>query len=49
MTKQNKAALEDFQVPTRIKISALWASTMFCYVYGDYFGLFSPGTLMIMF
>ena len=48
MTKQNKVALEDFQVPTRIRISALWASTMFCYVYGDYFGLFLPGTLMEM-
>ncbi|MEQ1548033.1 MAG: DUF6326 family protein [Chakrabartia sp.] len=48
MTKQNKADFEDFRVPTRIKISALWASTMFCYVYGDYFGLFSPGTLMAM-
>lgn len=38
-------ALEDYRAPTKVKLAALWASTMFCYVYGDYFGLFVPGTL----
>ncbi|MES2986569.1 MAG: DUF6326 family protein [Pseudomonadota bacterium] len=40
--------LEDFKVPAKLKLSALWASTMFCYVYGDFFGLFRPGKLMAM-
>jgi Family of unknown function (DUF6326) len=37
--------LEDTKVPVRLKLSALWASLMFLYVYGDYFGLYSPGQL----
>lgn len=40
--------LEDYKVPAKLKLSALWASTMFCYVYGDFFGLFRPGKLMAM-
>jgi hypothetical protein len=31
-------SLEDIKVHTKIKISALWASVMFCYIYRDYFG-----------
>jgi hypothetical protein len=37
--------LADSPVPVRQKLSALWASVMFCYVYGDIFGLFRPGKL----
>lgn len=37
--------LEDFRAPVKLKIAALWTATMFCYVYGDYFGLFVRGTL----
>lgn len=40
--------LDDFKVHTKIKLAALWASVMFCYIYADYFGLFSPGQLMTM-
>lgn len=40
--------LDDFKVRTKIKLAALWASAMFCYIYADYFGLFSPGQLMTM-
>lgn len=40
--------LDDFKVHTKIKLAALWASAMFCYIYADYFGLFSPGQLMTM-
>ena len=40
--------LADAQVSVRIKLSALWASVMFCYVYGDFFGLFKPGKLAAM-
>jgi len=38
-------ALEDAKIPTRIKISALWTSVMFCYVYADYFQFYVPGKL----
>lgn len=38
-------ALEDMKVHTKIKIAALWASTMFCYIYGDYFELYMPDKL----
>jgi len=40
--------LDDIKVHVKIKISALWASVMFCYIYGDYFGLYKPGTLQDM-
>ncbi len=33
---------EDFKINVKIKISALWASLMFCYIYGDYFSLYVP-------
>jgi hypothetical protein len=34
---------EDVKVHVRFKLAALWASVMFLYVYGDYFGLYQPG------
>jgi hypothetical protein len=40
--------LHDFKVHTKIKLAALWTSVMFCYIYADYFGLFSPGHLAAM-
>lgn len=40
--------LEDPKVNVRLKLSALWAATMFCYVYGDFFGLYRPGSLKDM-
>lgn len=39
------AFLDDLKVHVRIKLSALWATLMFCYIYGDYFGLYVPGKL----
>lgn len=39
------SGLEDVRVPVRLKLSALWASVMFLYVYGDFFGLYRPGAL----
>lgn len=42
-------ALQRFDLPVQLKLSALWASVMLCYIYGDYFGLFVPGTLKAMF
>ncbi len=38
----------DEPVPTRLKLAGLWASTVFCYIYGDYFGLYVPGTVLEM-
>ena len=35
--------LEDLKVNVKIKLSALWACVMFCYIYADYFGLYEPG------
>lgn len=37
--------LHDIQIHVRYKLSALWAALMFCYIYGDYFGLYVPGKL----
>ena len=34
--------LIDVPIPTKLKLSALWASTMFCYLYCDYFELYTP-------
>ena len=40
--------LEDVRLPVRLRLSLLWVSLMFCYVYGDYFGLYVPGKLAAM-
>jgi uncharacterized protein DUF6326 len=35
--------LEDMRVPVKLKLSALWATLMFLYAYGDIFAYFRPG------
>ena len=40
--------LIDSPVPTRFKLSALWASVLFLYLCGDYFELYTPGKLPAM-
>ncbi len=40
--------LQDTPIPVRYKLAALWTSTMFCYVYGDYFQMYVPGKLQAM-
>lgn len=40
--------LVDFKVPVKLKLSALWVSVMFCYIYGDFFFLFAPGKIESM-
>ena len=45
---KNAHALEDVRIHVRFKLSALWTSVMFCYLYGDYFGLYVPGALQRM-
>ena len=44
----HRAPLSDPPLPHRLKLSALWASLTFCYLYGDYFGLYKPGKLQHM-
>ncbi|MBT32595.1 MAG: hypothetical protein CMO01_23280 [Thalassobius sp.] len=34
--------LEDYKINVKLKLSALWISLMFCYIYGDYFELYVP-------
>jgi hypothetical protein len=41
-SKTTKQALQDSKVNIRIRLSALWTSVMFCYIYGDYFSLYVP-------
>jgi hypothetical protein len=36
---------EDYQINIKIKLAALWTSVTFCYLYGDYFELYVPGTV----
>lgn len=43
--KTGSSKLHDFPVNVKFKLSALWASVMFCYVYGDFFSLFLPSRL----
>lgn len=38
----NSSGLEDLKVNIKIKLSALWASVTFFYIYGDYFELYVP-------
>ena len=46
--KNPGTALDDIKIHVRIKLSALWTSVMFCYIYADYFGLYVPGKLQGM-
>lgn len=39
---KNSRHFEDLKVNVKIKLSALWAATTFCYLYGDYFELYVP-------
>jgi hypothetical protein len=39
---------EDVRVPTRYKLSSIWTTVMFCYIYADYFELYIPGKLQGM-
>ena len=42
---RSSGPLQDAAVHVKMKLSALWISTMFCYVYGDFFSLFVPGRI----
>ena len=32
-------------IDVKVRLGAMWASVMACYLYGDYFGLFKPGAM----
>lgn len=34
--------LENQKINTKVKLASLWASATFCYLYGDYFELYTP-------
>jgi len=34
--------LENSKINIKIKLAALWTSAVFCYLYGDYFELYTP-------
>jgi hypothetical protein len=41
--KESQKALEDIKLNVKLKLTALWASFMFLYIYVDYFGFYKPG------
>ena len=34
--------MKDFDINIKIKLAGLWVSATFCYLYGDYFELYTP-------
>lgn len=42
MNINKTTVLKDFEVNIKIKLAALWTATTFCYLYGDYFELYTP-------
>jgi hypothetical protein len=40
--------LSDVPIDIKVKLAALWAATMLCYIYCDYFELYMPGKLDAM-
>ncbi|MEM9721904.1 MAG: DUF6326 family protein [Bacteroidota bacterium] len=45
MATNKLAPFVEFQTPTNIRLSALWTSLMFLYIYADYFNLMAPKKL----
>ena len=43
--KMTATTLEDVKINIKIKLSALWASVMFIYLYVDVFGFYKPGII----
>lgn len=48
MNTTAKPSLEHWRAPVQLKLAALWTSLMFCYIYCDYFELYTPGKLQGM-
>lgn len=47
--KTSTSDLEDFKINVKIKLSALWTSATLCYLYGDYFELYVPEKVEVLF
>ncbi|MEQ1489071.1 MAG: DUF6326 family protein [Terricaulis sp.] len=45
MSEKSRSSLQAFRLPRPLRLSLLWASMMFLYVYNDYFSLYLPGTI----
>ena len=47
MSSEEKTAkaLVDPLINVKTRLAALWASMMFCYVYGDILSLYKPGVI----
>ncbi len=45
MKKTTSMPLSDMTIHVKLKLSALWATTVLCYIYGDLFGFFKQETL----
>ena len=45
MSEESDLSLETFRISVNLKLSLLWASLMFLYIYNDYFSLYLPGTI----
>lgn len=43
--KKTATTLEDVKINIKIKLSALWVSIMFIYLYVDVFGFYKPGVI----
>lgn len=43
--ESKKLQYEDIKINVKLILSALWASVMFLYIYGDYFELYVPGKI----
>jgi Family of unknown function (DUF6326) len=48
MESRKPTSLTDMKIHLKFKLSALWVSVMFCYVYGDYFNMYKPKKLDAM-
>lgn len=48
IASSTQTVLQDTKIDVKIKLAGLWASTIFCYLYGDYFELYVPGKLSSM-
>lgn len=38
----DQSRLQDFEINIKLKLAALWTAATFCYLYGDYFQLYTP-------
>ena len=42
---ETRKQLENFRLPTNLKLALLWASLMSLYIYNDYFSMYLPETI----